>query len=195
MNIRFVKESDALDLLKIYAPYVENTAISFEYEVPSVIEFKNRIKTISSKYPYLVAIIDNKIVGYAYAHTFINRKAYDYSVELTIYLDKDYKHNHLGSKLYEALENILKEMNICNMNSCIAYTNNTDEYLDNASYYFHKALGFNLVGTFHNSGYKFNKWYDMIWMEKLIGEFETSQPKILYINEIKEIVKTKYGIK
>lgn len=94
--LRTAKPSDADRLLEIYAPYVENTAITFEYEVPSVDEFRQRIENTLKKYPYIVAIKDDKIVGYAYAGTFKSRAAYDWDVELSVYLvrhDMDGKSN------------------------------------------------------------------------------------------------------
>lgn len=168
IEIRKATISDCNELLDIYSYYVKNTAISFEYDVPTKEEFAGRINNISKKYPYLVAIHNDKIVGYAYANTFKNRKAYDFSVETTIYIDKDFHHFGIGRKLYTELEKELKEKNIRNMYACIAYTEKENEYLTNASKKFHEAMGFNLVGTFHKTGLKFNQWFDMIWMEKFI---------------------------
>ncbi|MGM9972397.1 MAG: GNAT family N-acetyltransferase [Anaeroplasmataceae bacterium] len=181
MRIEKVCEKDAEDLLKIYTPYVLKTAISFEYEAPSVAEFKERIKKISSKYPYIKAIDENGIiVGYAYATEFKSRKAYDWAVETTIYIKDNYRHLGIGRMLYEALEESLKEMGILNLNACIAYTSKTDEYLTNDSMHFHNKLVYKLVGTFHKCGYKFNRWYDMIWMEKIIGSHSTIMPSVKF---------------
>lgn len=80
LHIRTAQISDAEELLAIYRPYIENTAITFEYDVPSIEEFANRIKTTLKKYPYIVAELNGKIVGYAYAGVFKGRKAYDWSV-------------------------------------------------------------------------------------------------------------------
>ena len=108
MTIEKVLLSDAEELLKIYTPYIEKTAITFEYEVPSVEEFEGRIKNISSKYPYIKAVNDSgEIVGYAYASSFKGRKAYDWSVESTVYVREDQKRNGVGKALYEALEKSL----------------------------------------------------------------------------------------
>lgn len=168
--IERVEIKDAEELLSIYAPYVKHTAISFEYEVPSVEEFECRIRQISSKYPYLKAVENGHIVGYAYANTFKERKAYDWSVETTIYLRQDEKGRGIGRLLYHHLEEALKEMGIMNMNACIASPVSEDEYLTDASSHFHESMGFEFVGRFHNSGCKFGRWYDMVWMEKLIGD-------------------------
>lgn len=172
MNIRIEKVNieDAPELLSIYAPYVRDTAVSFECEVPSLTEFEERIRSISSVFPYIKAVSDGRIVGYAYATKFRMRKAYDRSVEVTVYVRSDYKQNGIGRLLYTELERILADIGILNMNAWIASAENEDERLTDSSRIFHKKMGFSVVGTFHNSGYKFGKWYDMTCMEKLIGE-------------------------
>ncbi|MDO4188479.1 MAG: GNAT family N-acetyltransferase [Lachnospiraceae bacterium] len=184
MEIRIATVDDAEQLLNIYRPYVEKTAISFEYEVPSLEEFKGRIENTLKKYPYLVATDDNgEIKGYCYCGVFKARAAYDYSVETTIYLREDARGNGLGRCLYSKLEEYAKLQNIKNLNACIATCEIEDETLTNASKRFHERLGYRLVGEFTNSGYKFNRWYNMIWMEKIIGEHEsTPAPFIPFCN-------------
>ena len=172
MTVEKVTIEDAEELLQIYAPYVKETAISFEYEAPSVEEFADRIRHISSRYPYIKAVEDGKILGYAYACSFKDRKAYDWSVETTIYVQQASKKQGVGRRLYEALETSLKSMGILNMNACIASPVTEDAHLTDDSYHFHLRMGFTLVGRFHKSGYKFGTWYDMIWMEKMIGNHE-----------------------
>lgn len=168
--IRSARPSDARELLEIYAPYVKNTAITFEYDVPTVDEFSQRIQKTLSKYPYIVAESGGEAVGYAYAGPFKNRAAYDRSVETTVYVKQKHRKKGIGCALYAELERLLKEQNILNMYACIAYAMQEDEYLTNDSERFHKKIGFETVGRFHKCGYKFGRWYDMIWMEKLIGE-------------------------
>ncbi|MGN1048585.1 MAG: GNAT family N-acetyltransferase [Eubacteriales bacterium] len=180
MEIERVSIEDAEELLSIYAPYVRDTAISFEYEVPSLSEFRDRIRNISAIFPYIKAVDEGKILGYAYADKFKSRKAYDWSVEVTVYVRKDSRRAGVGKLLYHSLEDSLKRIGVLNMNACIAVPNGEDEHLSNDSYYFHKKMGFSLVGTFHNSGYKFDTWYDMIWMEKFIGKHEKHQEKVRF---------------
>lgn len=180
MKIERVNVKDAEEILSIYAPYVRDTAMSFEYEVPPLSEFRERIRNISSSLPYIKATEKNEILGYAYAAKFKNRKAYDWSVEVTIYVRKDLRRSGVGTLLYHALEDSLRQMGILNMNACIAVPKGDDEHLNKDSYYFHEKMGFRLVGTFHNSGYKFDTWYDMIWMEKLIGEHNESPANVKY---------------
>jgi len=172
MQIERVTIEDASELLAIYEPYVRDTAITFEYDVPTLEEFRDRIINISAKYPYLKAVNDNgEILGYAYANTFKDRKAYEWSVETTIYVKQGRQRRGIGKSLYNALEKSLKKMGILNMNACIAVPVKEDDvYLTDASYRFHKRMGFTPVGRFHHSGYKFNTWYDMVWMEKMLGE-------------------------
>lgn len=166
--IRFAKPEDAEELLKIYAPYVTDTVITFEYEVPSPEEFRNRIHSIMKKYPYLVAEKDGEILGYAYAGVFKDRAAYDWSVETTIYIRRDRKRSGIGKQLYHALEEVLRAQNIYNLYACIGYPEVEDEYLTKNSAQFHAHLGYRMVGEFYHCGYKFNRWYNMVWMEKLL---------------------------
>ena len=113
MEVRLATPQDAEELLEIYRYYVEHTAITFEYETPSITEFRQRIKQTLKRYPYLAAVDGHgKIVGYAYASSFKNRAAYDWSVETTIYVDKDVKRQGIGKKLYEALEEILRKQHV-----------------------------------------------------------------------------------
>ena len=104
MNIRIATAEDAKELLSIYKYYVENTTITFEYDTPTIEEFKNRIKNTLVKYPYIVAEKDNKIYGYAYASAFKERRAYDWAVETSIYVDVDSSKQGIGRLLYNELE-------------------------------------------------------------------------------------------
>lgn len=170
LKFRVARPEDAEGLLAIYAPYVEETAITFEYEVPSVEAFRARIAHTLATYPYIVAVEKNKIIGYAYVGRLHERAAYDWSVETSIYVDRRARKHGLGRQLYERLEAILRAMNIINVNACIAYPGtNNDPYLNTNSPDFHAHLGYQLVGHFHACAYKFDRWYDMIWMEKWIA--------------------------
>ena len=170
ITIRPATVDDAESILEIYAYYVLNTAISFEYTVPTLDEFKYRIRKTLEKYPYYVALIDNKIVGYAYASPFGEREAYKYSVELSIYIDKDYKRKGIGSLLYDTLEQKLKTNGITNVYALVATQEKEDKYLNIDSEKFHKSLGFKQIGKCSKCGYKFNRWYDVIYTEKVIKE-------------------------
>ena len=175
ITIRTAILSDAQALLNIYSPYVEHTAITFEYDVPSVEEFASRIKNTLQKYPYLVAEKNGRLLGYAYASPFHERPAYDWAVETSIYVDQNIKHQGIGRRLHDALEDALRSQGILNMNACIAYPPEEDEYLDKNSVEFHTHMGYRLVGEFYKCGYKFHRWYNMVWMEKLIGNHLSDQ--------------------
>lgn len=159
MIIRQVTPEDAAAIAAIYAPYVQNTAITFEYETPDAEEFRRRIQHTLEKYPYLVAETDGQICGYCYASAFKVRAAYGWSVETSIYVEKGCRGQGIGRALYQELERLLQLQNVCNLCACITYPNP-------ASIAFHETFGYRTIAHFHNSGYKLDKWHDMIWMEK-----------------------------
>lgn len=161
IQVRTVTLNDVQELLDIYSYYVLNTTITFEYDTPSINEFTQRIQKITQKYPYLVATLDDEIIGYAYATSYKERAAYDWSVETTVYVKETYQGIGVGKALYTHLEHALKEMNIVNMFACITYPNPK-------SIEFHTKFGFEQVGHFHKVGYKFNEWRDIVWMQKSI---------------------------
>ena len=169
VRIRSACAADAERLLEIYAYYVVNTAISFEYEVPSIGEFRRRITETLQKYPYLVLEADGVIQGYALAKPFVGRAAYRFSCETTIYLDHNARSRGYGRALYEALFEALRAQGVRNLYACIGDPIREDETLTRDSERFHRRLGFVKVGTFHKCGYKFGRWYNMIWMEKCIA--------------------------
>ena len=182
--IRAAVPDDAKELLEIYAPYIERSAISFENAVPTVANFRKRISDTLKTYPYLVLVCENEILGYAYAAPFKNRPAYNWCVETTIYVKHGYARRGLGKKLYSALENILRSQNILNMNACIAHTSGASEYLTNASEEFHKKMGFKKAAHFSQCGFKFGKWFDMVWMQKIIGPHTEKTKDIIPFSEL-----------
>lgn len=159
MNIRTATPRDSGQLLEIYAPYVEHTCITFEYEVPSVEEFESRLRHTLEKYPYLAAEENGVILGYAYASAFKGRAAYDWSVETSVYVRESHTGKGIGTALYSALEELLRRQHICNLCACIVYPHP-------ASIAFHESFGYHTVAHFHASGFKNGRWHDMIWMEK-----------------------------
>ncbi len=174
--VRPAKPEDASALLAIYVPYVEKTAITFEYTVPSLAEFRERIIHTLEKYPYIVAETHGEILGYAYASCFYAREAYDWAVETSIYVAEGARGMGIGGLLHSALENCLTDLGYLNMYACIAYPpTDEDPYLTKNSAAFHAHLGYRLIGTFQSCGCKFDRWYDMIWMEKHLGKHKNGQ--------------------
>ena len=172
MKIRIAQLNDAKQLVDIYRYYVDKTDITFEYEVPTVEEFTERIRKTLAKYPYIVAEDGGEIIGYAYAGAFKSRRAYDWSVETSIYVRYGKDGHGVGTMLYNELEKYLKLQNIINVNACITYPNENSEE-------FHKKFGYKTVAHFTKCGYKFGEWKDMIWMEKFIGEHEDNPKDII----------------
>lgn len=170
--VRSARPEDAEALLDIYSYYVEETAITFEYERPGIEEFRARIKNTLKRYPYLLYEEEGEILGYAYAGPLKDRAAYHRSVETSIYVDKKARKGGIGRSLYEALEERLKKQDITNLYACIAYPIEEDSYLDRNSVDFHAHMGYRLIGRFHQCAWKFQTWYDMVWMEKFIAAHE-----------------------
>ncbi|MHC3511156.1 GNAT family N-acetyltransferase [Streptococcus suis] len=159
INIRSAQIEDAADLVAIYAPYVENTAITFETEVPTVSDFASRIKKTLEKFPYLVAEEEGQVVGYAYASTYYARAAYDWTVEMSVYVSNEARGKGIGSLLYDAIEEDLKARGFKNFLACIALPNP-------ASLALHEKRRYEQVAHFKNVGYKFDTWHDIVWLQK-----------------------------
>ena len=195
ITIRTVTPDDARQLLDIYTPYVLHTAITFEYQPPTIEEFTRRIQNTLTRYPYLAAVQNEEILGYAYVSPFHDRPAYDWAVETSIYIRLDCKRMGIGRKLHQALEDVLREQGILNMNACIAYPEEEDEFLTRDSVHFHSRLGYRMVGRFSQCGYKFGRWYDMVWMEKHIAPHLKNQLPISAFDQVRPIIWQKYQIK
>ena len=166
--VRPATADDAEQLLEIYTPFVisEDSSlsnVSFELEAPDVEEFRQRIHDISAQFPYLVGEVQGQILGYVYCHPYRERLAYQWAVEVTIYLAPAGQGKGLGRVLYEAMENILRLQGVTMLYSCITVGNDH-------SIKMHEALGYRLIGTFTNSGYKNGQWLDTVWLEKQLQE-------------------------
>jgi len=183
IKLRLAKIEDAQEILDIYSPYIKESNITFEYTVPTLDDFEDRMRIIIKKYPYIVAVWQDKIVGYAYAHIHMERAAYQWNVETSIYVKQDLGHQGIGTLLYRKLLEILKVQNVQNVYGCVTSPNENSEKM-------HYAFGFQLVGKFHDSGYKFGTWHDVSWFELNIGNKKEQliMKEVLPINEVKEQV-------
>ena len=194
VQLRVATTADAQELLNIYAPYVKTTAISFEYEPPTVEEFAGRIAEVLERFPYLAAVHNGEIVGYAYAHPYGVRKAYSWSVELSVYVKQNCRGLGVGRKLYAAMEALLKAQNITNLYALVAGVDEEDEYLTHDSLKFHKAMGYEPVGKLHKAGYKFGRWYDMLTVEKIIADHPARQPDVVRFADLDASVLESAGV-
>ena len=181
-TLRLAREADAEELLKIYAPFVESedrslSDVSFEYEVPSVSEFAGRIRDISAKYPYIVCEHEGRLIGYVYAHPYIARAAYQWGAEVTVYLAPEGQGVGLGRIMYKKLEELLRLQGVVVTYACVTKSNEHSVRM-------HEALGYKIIGTFDNTGFKHGHWLDMVWLEKRIAELPAQPAPIRSIKEI-----------
>lgn len=177
-RIRQATEEDAQELLDIYAPYITKTTITFEDVIPTLDNFKQRIRDISETFPYLVAVDDdNKILGYAYAHLYGPRAAYAWTVEASIYVDHNYEGHGLGTELYQHLEDALKKQGVVNLMACVTEEN------DN-SIRFHEKFGYKEVGTFQKVGFKFGRWLDVTWLQKTLNPRQDKMNRVTPYNNL-----------
>lgn len=184
IELRDATVDDAGQIQAIYADYVLNSAITFECEAPSVQEMAQRIESTLERYPYIVAVCEGRIAGYCYAGVFKGRKAYDWSVETSIYVARDIRTQGIGRALYTRLEELLRAMGITNVNACVAYTDADSPYLTRGSIAFHEKMGYKQVGVFHQCAYKFDRWWDMCWLEKHIGEHAQDMPEVIPFSQL-----------
>jgi len=193
-HIRTATAVDAEAILAVYAPYIQKTAITFEYEVPSLEEFRTRITNTLTHHPYLVAERNGDILGYAYASPFIGRAASSWAAEVSIYLREDACKLGLGRRLYQTLEDVSKSQNILNLNASIAVSETEDPYVTRNSANFHAHLGYRQVAEFHRCGYKFGRWYNLIWMEKFLGEHTDAPAPVVPFPNLSVETLRKLGI-
>ncbi len=176
MEIRLAQLSDSKFLSDIYKQYI-NTETTFEYIAPTPEEFQNRIKEIYQTYPYIVCTENEKPIGYAYAHRYKARAAYEWDVEISVYIDKNCTSKGLGTRLCSVLIEILKLQGIKNVYSYITEPNIQSKKL-------HLKLGFKSVGTYHNTGFKNGKWLDIETFEKQIGSYNVQPSNIIPITQL-----------
>ena len=166
IRLRFAQPEDAEALLEIYRPYVETTTISFETETPTAAEFAQRIISYSARYPYLAAVEDDVILGYAYAHAFHERAAYDFTAETSIYVSQTARGRHVGKALYTALLKLLTLQGVKNACAVITFPNIP-------STAFHQAMGFEAGGVLPDFGYKLGDWHSVAYLWKPLGDKNT----------------------
>lgn len=178
IKLRLAKAEDAAEILQIYKPYVEKTSVTFETEVPSAEGFYKRVSDICRKYPYVVAEIDGKIAAYAYSNYYLERAAYGWNVQFSVYVAEEYcKNLHIGTALYTALKKISELQNVQNVYSLVADSNEK-------SFAFHKKIGFEKLATYASVGYKLGAWHDVSIFQMILGEHQNPPKPFLNIDEL-----------
>lgn len=162
-TLRPVTVEDSDEILSIYAPYITDTVLTFEYEVPSGEAFRRRVEDIIADYPYLAAVEEGRIIGYAYAHRARERKAYDWYAELSVYTKQGCGKKGVGTALYKALIELLTAQNIQVLTAVISAPNPPSEAL-------HKKTGFVQTGLHPKTGFKHGQWRDTLCMDLPITE-------------------------
>lgn len=165
ITMRKATTADAEGILAVYAPYILNTTITYEYEIPTVEEFQERIRKITEFYPYLVCEDEGEIVGYAYASQHMERAAFRWGAEISIYIKKEYHGNGIAAKLYEQIIDILYRQGVYKVYALIDSPNEKSEH-------FHIKRGFKEIGCLPHTAYKLGKWCDMKYYEKVLRECE-----------------------
>jgi L-amino acid N-acyltransferase YncA len=166
MRIRCVRPDDAEGIAAIYAPFVINSAVSFEVQAPSPDEVAARITEIGATYPWLVVDDGDSIAGYAYASRHSTRAAYQWAADVTVYLDEGYHRRGIGKRLYRALFSLLRQQGFRSLYAGITLPND-------GSIGLHRAMGMSEVGIYKNVGFKLGQWRDVIWFGI---SFEDDQP-------------------
>lgn len=161
MTIRDARRSDVPAMLAIYAPFVEHTAVSFEYEVPTEAEFARRLEEHQAAFPWLVCEENGRVMGYAYAGRAFERAAYGWNAEISCYLAPELRGRGVGRRLYARIEEILTRLGYYKLFAVVTSANAP-------SVAFHHALGFREAACFRNVGYKQGGWYDVLWLEKTL---------------------------
>lgn len=161
MTIRDARRSDVPAMLAIYAPFVEHTAVSFEYDVPTEAEFARRLEEHQAVFPWLVCEENGRVMGYAYAGRAFERAAYGWNAEISCYLAPELRGRGVGRRLYARIEEILTRLGYYKLFAVVTSANAP-------SVAFHRALGFRDAACFRNVGYKQGGWYDVLWLEKTL---------------------------
>ena len=160
--IRIAREADVPEILAIYAPYIENTTITFEYDIPSEEAFLQRFRALTRQFPWLVWEEDGRVLGYAYASAPFERDAYRWCAEDSVYLLPEARGRGIGTKLCLALEKVLTFQGYHRIYALITAENT-------ASVTFHQKLGYALRGDLPEAGFKFGRWIGVIWMDKALN--------------------------
>lgn len=169
--IRVATADDVADIRRIYAPAVRDEVTSFETSIPSEDELRQRVTTTLRHYPWLIFESDQEVTGFAYATSHRSRDAYQWSVEVSVYVDSERRRLGCGRQLYSQLFSILASQGFHSAYAGIAVPNV-------ASQAFHESLGFQQIGVFPQVGFKHGAWRDVGWWFRALSQSETGEPAL-----------------
>jgi phosphinothricin acetyltransferase len=176
-EIRLATFADAERIHAIYAPYVRDTVVSFEYEVPSVEEMRARIAATLETHPWIVLERDGEIAGYAYASKHRERPGYRWSADVSCYVDPRFQRQGIGGALYRSLLSVLRAQGFCNAYAGIALPNA-------ASVALHESVGFVPLGIYRGVGFKLGRWHDAGWWSCRLRELPAQPAAPLRLAEL-----------
>ena len=179
MIVRVADIKDASSILEIYQPYIENTSFTFEIVVPSLDDFKKRIDEYLQNWPWLVCEDNGVIAGYAYGSKYRERTAYQWCVEVSIYIHDDFQKRGIGQALYESLLEILKVQGYRNVYAVINLPNDK-------SVTFHESCGFSFFALYPKVGYKLGQWKNVGWWQINLNEYNTRPAPPIKFSELKK---------
>ncbi len=186
MSVRMATHADIPRILEIYRPYVEKTAISFEYVLPTLEEFTRRFAAITQRFPWLVWEEQGQVLGYAYGSLPFERAAYQWCAEASVYLVQEARGRGIGRALYQALEALLTKQGYCKVYALITTANQS-------SVDFHTAMGYQTTCCMPACGYKLGEWHGVLWMEKCLRECENPGKAPVSLPDIEDLPKILYN--
>lgn len=164
-QLRLAGAQDAEEVLAVYAPYVLNSAATFETRVPTREQFCERMETIMKQFPWIVCTHEGRIVAYAHAAPHREKAAYRWNAEVSVYVEEAHCGRGLAGALYRALSELLAMQGYYTLCACITLPGEKSVAL-------HRAFGFKKTGAMENAGFKLGKWHDVIWMARSLREYD-----------------------
>lgn len=181
MKLRVATADDAAAIARIYAPYVTASPVSFETEAPGEDEMRDRIQACQDHYPWLAAVGEEEIVGYAYATAFRARPAYRYAVETSVYLASTAQQRGIGTSLYRALIDMLVAQRFTQAIAAITLPNE-------ASVALHERMGFRQAGTYRQVGFKLGEWHDVGLWQRALRPAAVPPVEPLRLSELSDVI-------
>jgi phosphinothricin acetyltransferase len=187
-TIRLAERRDIPGIIEIYSPFILETAVTFEEEIPSEESFWERMQGIMAELPFLVCEIDGRVAGYAYASGYRSRASYRWSKEVSVYIHPDFQRRRVAHALYTSLNEMVRYQGVADLLAIITMPNEP-------SVAFHEHFGYVKVGEFSKVGYKLKQWQNVGWFELFLqDENLPPQERILPLAEIVDLPVFKEAI-